>query len=89
MADRKRRVERWQYKADGSLAARFVDTRDSEGFLIEGVEYNADGSIRRKETFSREFDAQGNLVKESKSEWDAKAGILVPNAVTYQIITYY
>ena len=88
-ADGKGRVERWEYKSDGSLLARFVDTRDSEGFLIEGVEYNVDSSIRRKETFTREFDAQGNWIKETKSEWDAKAGSLVPTAISYQIITYY
>jgi len=89
VADGKGRVERWEYKPDGSLLARFVDTRDSEGFLIEGAEYNADGSIRRKETFTREFDAQGSWIKETKSEWDAKAGTLVPTAITHQIITYY
>ena len=50
VADGNGRVERWEYKPDGSLLARFVDSRDSEGFLIEGAEYNADGSIRRKET---------------------------------------
>ena len=89
VADGKGGVERWEQKADGSLLARFVETRDSEGFLIEGAEYNADGSIRRKETFTREFDVQGNWIKETKSEWDAKAGILVPTAITHQIITYY
>ena len=89
VADGKGRVERWEYKSDGTLLARFVDTRDGEGFLIEGAEYNADGSIRRKETFTRDFDAQGNWIKETKSEWDAKAGILVPTAITHQIITYY
>jgi len=89
VADGNGRVERWEYKPGGSLLARFVDARDSEGFLIEGAEYNADGSIRRKETFTREFDAQGNWIKETKSEWDAKAGTLVPTAITHQIITYY
>jgi hypothetical protein len=89
VADGKGRVERREYKADGSLLARFVDTRDSEGFLIEGAEYNADGSIRRNESFTREFDAQGNWIKETKSEWDAKAGILVPTAISYQVISYY
>ena len=89
VADGKRRVERWEYKSDGSLLARFVDTRDREGFLIEIVEYNEDSSIRRKETFTREFDAQGNWIKETKSEWDTKAGTFVPTAVSYQTITYY
>ena len=59
--------ERWEYKSDGSLLARFVDLRDSEGFLIESAEYNAEGSILRKETFTREFDAQKNWIKETKS----------------------
>jgi len=89
LADRKKRLERWEYKADGSLLARFVDTRDSDGFLIDWVEYNADGSIRRKETFTREFDARGSCIKETKSEWDPKEGTLVPTAITYQTITYY
>ena len=89
VADGKGRVERFEYKADGSLLARFVDTLDSQRFLIEGAEYRADGSIRRKETFTREFDTQGNWIKETKSEWDAKAGTLVPTGIRYQIITYY
>lgn len=89
VADGKGRLERSEYKPDGSLLARFVDQRDTQGFLIEAVEYNVDGSIRRKETVTREFDAQGNWIKETKSEWDAKAGTLVPTAVSYQIITYY
>jgi len=89
VGDGKGRVERWEFKSDGSLLARFVETRDSEGFLIEWVEYNVDGSIRRKETITREFDAKGNWIKETKSEWDAKAGTLVPTAISYQIITYY
>jgi len=89
VGDGKGRVERWEFKSDGSLLARFVETRDSEGFLIEWVEYNVDGSIRRKETITREFDAKGNWIKETKSEWDAKAGTLVPTAISYQVITYY
>src|SRR6266850_1779296 len=89
VADGKGRIERFEYKADGTLVARFVDTLDSERFLIEGAEYTADGSIRRKETFDREFDAQGNWIKETKSEWDAKASVLVPTGISYQIITYY
>ncbi len=88
VSDGNGRLERFEYKADRSLLARFVDKRDSEGFLIEGAEYNVDGSIRRKETFSREFDAQGNWIKETKSVWDAKAGTLVPAVITYQIISY-
>lgn len=88
-ADGKGRVERFEYKSDGSLLARFVDTRDSEGFLSERVEYNEDSSIRRKETFTREFDAQGNWIKETKSEWDVKTGNFFPTAITYQTITYY
>jgi hypothetical protein len=83
------RSERFEYKPDGSLLARFVDLLDSERFLVEAAEYNADGSIRRKESFTREFDAQGNWIRETKSEWDAKAGALVPTAITYQIIVYY
>ena len=89
VADGKGRVERWEYKPDGSLLARFVDTRNSEGFLIEEAEYNADGVISRKGTFTREFDARGNWIKETKSEWDAKLGALVPTAISYQIIVYY
>lgn len=89
VADGKERVERWEYKSDGSFLARFVDTRDSEGFLIERVEYNEDSSIRRKESLSREFDAQGNWIKETKSEWDVKTGNFFPTAITYQTITYY
>lgn len=80
VADGKGRLERVEYKPDGSLLARFVDTRDSEGFLIEGIEYNADGSVRRKENFTREFDAQGNWIKETKSEWDAR------QAHSYQLL---
>jgi hypothetical protein len=83
------RIERFEYKADGTLKARFVDTLDSERFLIEGAEYGVDDSIRRKETFDRVFDVQGNWIKETKSEWDAKAGALVPTGITYQVITYY
>ena len=89
VADGKGRIERFEYKADGTLLARFVDTLDSERFLIEGAEYGVDDSIRRKETFDRVFDAQGNWTKETKSEWDPKAAALVPTGITYQIITYY
>ena len=39
LADGKGRVERWEYKPNGSLLARFVDTRSSEGFLIEEAAY--------------------------------------------------
>lgn len=83
--------ERREEKTDGTPPTREVMTPDGKGYLAESAEYAIDGSLLRKERYTREYDTYGNWTKETRMEWVTKNGnsYFEPVEVTYRIITYY
>jgi YD repeat-containing protein len=83
-------AERKEEKTD-TPPAREVITPDGKGYLAESAEYAIDGSLLRKERYTREYDTYGNWTKETRMEWVTTNGnsYFRPVEVTYRIITYY
>lgn len=80
------------YTADGKLNQRYVYTFDAEGRATEWAVYEPrDGSVRSRSSYAYEFDARGNWVKRTTSEWVTKDGrsFFEPSYVTHRTITYY
>jgi hypothetical protein len=80
------------YAEDGSLNQKYLYTLDDKGNETEEVIYETrDDSVRSKNSYSYEFDAQGNWIKRTTSKWATKDGKqqFVPDSVTYRAISYY
>lgn len=80
------------YSADGSLNQKYLYTLDDKGNETDEVNYNIkDDSIRSKYSYVYEFDAKGNWIKRTTSEWAKKDGkeSLEPAWITYRTLTYY
>ena len=76
----------------GSVSMKTVYSYDPRGNKIEEVSYNASGDLQYRQSFSREFDARGNWIKETVSQQSArsrKARPIVVTTVTYRDISYY
>lgn len=74
---------------DGLLISKSVFTLDNEGSIAEVATYTSDNSLIGKQTYDREFDAVGNWIKETMSNWNAKSNSFQKSHVTYRTITYY
>lgn len=80
------------YDENGALNQKSLYTLDDKGNEIEEINYEIkDNSVSDKYSYSYEFDAKGNWIKKTTSEWVTKDGKsqLVPSNVTYRTITYY
>jgi hypothetical protein len=73
----------------GSLGRKKTFIYDPNGNLLEEAEYEADGSLIGKVSFHREFNDQGDWVKEIVSKCDITTNEFEPVIVTYRTITYY
>jgi YD repeat-containing protein len=63
---------------------------DGSGNIVEQLNYRTDGSPGSKETFSYEFDAQGNWTRRNTVRELVKAEMLTRESeVTYRSITYF
>jgi hypothetical protein len=84
--------EKLTYSGDGSLISRHVSILDDKGSVTEAISYNAkDDSVRDRYSYSDEYDAQGNWIRETTSKWVKKDGkeYFEPAWITYRTITYY
>lgn len=84
--------EEMVYAEDSSLNQKYLYTLDDKGNEIEEIVYEVrDNSIRDKYSYSYEFDAKGNWIKQTTSKWVTKDGKsrFEPYSVTYRTITYY
>lgn len=87
-----RQREELAYSDDGSLNQKYLYTLDDKGNEVEQVIYEPrDNSVKAKESYSYEFDAQGNWTKRVTSEWKVKDGKegFRPSSVDYRTITYH
>jgi len=74
----------------GSLEMKKVSAYDEKGNKAEEIEYMDNESVMRKQCYSREYDFQGNWVKETlscQSQIDEK--LEQSAVVTYRTISYY
>jgi hypothetical protein len=91
-ADAKLRVTRCLvYTADGSVDSQEVIVSDAKGYVTEVASYRADGSVKKRLLYGYEFDAKGNWIKKTKSEWITKNGksFFEPRQIISRTITYY
>ncbi|MFN7948295.1 MAG: hypothetical protein U0Z53_23290 [Blastocatellia bacterium] len=86
-ADRTLGNERRYYNADGTLKERCVVTYEGGG-ISEMAWYDTAGTLLKKDSFMREYDSHGNLIKEIFWEWTPQTGKPEPVRVTYIGITY-
>lgn len=77
------------YKDDGSLAVRRVTTFDEARNPVEITDYDADGNLTDKQTYTREFDSRGNWTKQTKLKASPNTQLLEPVEVIHREIAYY
>lgn len=80
-------------KADGPcgddlLTSRTVFSRDSAGHLLESATYTGEGALMGSEAYAREYDSNGNWIKQTLSKWNHESGGFQPVKVSYRKITY-
>lgn len=56
-------------ETSGKILSRTVNTYDGQGNLVSGLNYNSLGSLQRRESYTREFDARGNWITERRTTW--------------------
>jgi hypothetical protein len=68
-----------------------VIVSDAKGYVTEVASYRADGSVKKRLLYGYEFDAKGNWIKKTKSEWITKNGksFFEPRQIISRTITYY
>jgi hypothetical protein len=86
-------VETLTYSDDGELVDKRVETLDAKGNAVETSYFDVKSdTVRTRYSYTYDsFDAQGNWVKRTTSEWMTKDGksFFEPSYVTYRTITYY
>jgi hypothetical protein len=85
-------VEELLYSADGSLNQRYLAILDGKGNKTERTSFETgNGAVRDKYSYTYEFDAHGNWVKQTTSKWMTKDGKsqYVPAYIYYRTIAYY
>lgn len=75
----------------GALTGKEVYQYDDKGNMTEMSLFGADGSLLSKETYSYEFDNNGNWIKMTTSVAVVEGGKISfePSEITYRTITYY
>ena len=84
-----RQNERQFYDAEGVLKAKIVTTIDHKGEWVERTTYDGDGKLVKKDSYERDYDTQGNWIKQVVSKWNPQTGKSEPTEVHYRTITYY
>jgi hypothetical protein len=72
--------------------SKTISTFDEKGNELDQTDINPrDGSIKNKRSFTYEFDAKGNWIKKTSSQWVTKDGrsFYEPATVYHRTITYY
>jgi hypothetical protein len=79
------------YLEDGTLTRRHLYILDDKGNEIESTDFDADGKVLSKISYSYEYDANGNWTKRtsSRKEGDQNLLRLDPGSVQMRTITYY
>ena len=73
---------------DGLLTSKTIFSRDQSGHLVEVATYSGDGVLLGRNGYSREYDSQGNWIKETESKWQSQSNRFEPVALTYRKIIY-
>ncbi|MBO0721469.1 MAG: hypothetical protein J2P41_11645 [Blastocatellia bacterium] len=81
--------EQRQYDPDGVLKSKIVTTVDKKGEWVERATYDAEGNLRAKVNYEREYDTRGNWIKQVVSTWNPQTDKSVMTQVLYRTITYY
>jgi len=79
------------YSENGSLVRRHLYILDDKGNTIERTDFDADGSVSSKSSYTYEFDSNGNWTKQTMS-WNVvsdRLRRLNPPFVRLRTITYY
>jgi TonB family protein len=75
----------------GALTGKEVYQYDDKGNITEMSLFGTDGTLLSKETYSYEFDGNGNWIKMTTSVAVVEGGKISfePSEITYRTITYY
>jgi hypothetical protein len=73
---------------DGLLTSRTTFTRDSAGHLSEAATYNGEGVLVSREAYAREYDSNGNWIKQTLSKWKPESAEFLPIKMSYRKIIY-
>ena len=86
-----RRIVTQRLTAEGKLYRINVTRFDARGNEVEEGVYDSEGGVVSRNAYSYEFDAHGNWVKQTTSEWVTRDGksFFEPKEVSYREITYY
>lgn len=84
-------VEEETYNSKGKLEWKTLRKLDAKGNVVESTSLDAQGKIRYAETYSHEFDKNGNWTKRTTSSLEGKdlTKQPVPTNVEYRKIQYY
>ncbi len=74
---------------DGLLTSRTVFTLDDTGNISETAIYTHDNTLIGKERYSREYDSQGNWIKEIRLKWNPALNKYESIETTNRTITYF
>lgn len=79
------------YAVGEKVISRSVYSHDAKGDLVGSTEYDSEGRSQVEVTYSYEFDAAGNWIKQTRFERKGGDGerLDVPVEITYRTITYY
>lgn len=81
-------------KADGPcgddlLTSRTMFSRDSDGHLLEITTYTGEGALVSREAYAKEYDSNGNWIKQTLSKWKPESAEFQPTKVSYRKIVYH
>jgi hypothetical protein len=79
------------YRVLNQVIYRWVYDYDDKGNITEMSKYSEGGYLLIKESYAYEFDAAGNWIKRTTSEWKRQGSNphFEPERVIYRTITYY
>jgi len=84
-----RQFEQRFYDPEGVLTSKIVTTVEHKGEWVERVTYDAEGNLREKVNYEREYDTRGNWIKQVVSKWNPQTEKSEMTQVYYRAITYY
>jgi YD repeat-containing protein len=84
-----RQFEQRFYDPEGVLTSKIVTTVEHKGEWVERATYDAEGNLREKVNYEREYDTRGNWIKQVVSKWNPQTEKSEMTQVYYRAITYY
>ena len=83
--------EEFVYLENGTLTRRELSILDDKGNEIESTQFDSDGKVAAKTSYTYEYDANGNWTKRTSSRKEASEMLmrLDPGNVQIRTITYY